>query len=240
MATDVWVETKICPYCTSTDVGLYKIVNSPPSIKIEFCGGLLPMLATVRFVKCNQCGLIIQSPRMSDDRIALYYSSGVYRNTLETAIPDMDRGEIMRANTIAEWAEGLGALPVKSHLDIGCSRGSFLKRINAGKKYGWDFNHDYAREQIEIVRKKDELVPCELVSALHVLEHTTDPARELKWYRSLSTRWVLIEIPRNDAVLRFAHLYYFPVDVLVGMFKKAGMKIHTMIDYPNIRILAEV
>lgn len=240
MPADVWVETKLCPYCGCNDVGQYKIVNSPPNIFIDFCGGKLPVQAKVRFVKCLQCGLIIQSPRMGDERIADYYASGTYRNTLETSIPDMDRGEIMRADTIAKWLEELKILPVNSHLDIGCSRGSFLKRVKAKYKYGWDFNHDYAREEITIVRKKEELIPCELVSALHVLEHTTDPIAQLKWYRSLSTHWVLVEVPREDSTLRFSHLFYFPVNVLKGMFQKAKLKIHSMVEYPNTRILAEI
>lgn len=240
MATDIWVETRICPYCHSGDVGQHQIVNSPPLFSIDFCNGKLPVQAIVRYVKCNQCGLIIQSPRMGDERLAHYYASGIYRNTLGTSVADMDRGEKLRADTVATWLEGLNIGQINSHLDIGCSRGYFLKRIKARHQYGWDFNHDYAMEQITVVRTKAELVKCELVSALHVLEHTTSPQDELNWYKSLSSRWVLIEVPRVDAGLRFPHLYYFPPEVLAGMFKKAKLNIVSMIEYPNTRILAEI
>jgi len=239
MARD-WVEVTECPVCTWRGLEFYKLVNSPPRLDVEFCGGKLPMLALVSYVECRKCGLIIQSPRMTDERIDLYYSSGVYRATQEISVEDMDRGEVMRADTAAEWLQGMGILPIESHLDIGCSRGSFLKRVNAAQKYGLDTNHEYGVESFTVIRETAAVVPCELVSALHVLEHVTDPLGQLKTWRAWSTKYVLIEVPRPDSGLRFPHLYYFPVKVLEEMFKKAKLKIIALIDYPNTRILAEV
>jgi len=83
----------------------------------------------------------------------------------------------------------------------------------------------------------------ELVTSIHVLEHTTNPMRELEWYKSLATKYVLIEVPGISAkggALRFAHLWYFPPKVLADMMVKCGMKIVEIDESSNTRILGKV
>jgi hypothetical protein len=82
----------------------------------------------------------------------------------------------------------------------------------------------------------------DLVSAIHVLEHTTDPLSELKHYADMTSKYLLIEVPGltcTGGPLRFAHLFYFPPQVLADQVTKLGFKIIDMQTEPNTRILAE-
>jgi hypothetical protein len=233
----MWVNINRCPYCGS-QVSDYRAAYSHPVFNAEFCGGTVPVQTLARFVRCDSCGLIIQSPRMSDERIGLYYSSGLYREASGRNLMQLDAGEERRAERVKAWVCAVPSFTpdLKSHLDIGCSRGSFLKAMRAHTQHGFDANSGYARD-VQAFDSREKLKRYELVSSIHVLEHVTDPQAELKWYKSLSTRWVLIEVPGVSSALLFPHLFYFPVPVLMGMIEKAGLKIVAMTDVPPITVL---
>lgn len=228
---DGWIEYQSCPHCGGT-LGGRRQYTSAPHLTVEFCGGSLPVKAVAVFVQCQTCGLILQSPRMSDERLELYYSSGNYRNTLGSTIDEMLADENKRAKETAEW---LHYYP-ESHLDIGCSSGAFLNAVGANRRFGYDEFTGYAGGITLVGRNTIE--KHELVSALHVLEHTPDPWKELAWYKSLSCKYVLVEVPAVTAPLRLPHLWYFPPKVLSDMF--VGMRIERMECGAVTRILAEI
>lgn len=233
-----WITVVRCPYCGGADFAKYKSVVTAPVLRVDFLGGDLPVQTVTQYVSCLTCGLIIQSPRMADERISDYYSSGMYRKTLGISQEEMDTNEQGRAADVAAW---LGYAP-ESHLDIGCSRGYFLQSVGAKKAHGFDENPAYA-EVDNVFSKSGDLGFYELVSSLHVLEHTIDPMAELRWYKSLSVDKVLIEVPGANCrggPLRFAHLFYFPPALLEEMVESAGMKIERIDANPNTRILARV
>lgn len=175
---------------------------------------------------------------MSDERIAQYYSSGLYRQTLGIDTAAMDADEKRRALDVAVWLDKRGIMP-NSHADIGASRGYLLQEVGADAQGGYDVNPNYADCSIELIN----LRTFQLVTSIHVLEHTTNPMRELEWYKSLSTEYVLIEVPGINATggaLRFAHLWYFPQKVLADMMVKCGMEIVEIDESSNTRILGKV
>ena len=174
---------------------------------------------------------------MSDKRIAQYYSSGLYRQTLGISQEDMDADEKRRALDVAVWLDKRGITP-SSHTDIGMSRGFLLTEVGADVQSGYDVNPKYSTLEVTRVEGK-----FELVTSIHVLEHTLNPMRELLWYKSLSTEYVLIEVPGINATggaLRFAHLWYFPPKVLADMMVKCGMEILEIDESSNTRILAQI
>jgi hypothetical protein len=173
---------------------------------------------------------------MTDERIAEYYSSGAYRQTLGIPIETMDADELRRAQDIAFYLKTHGVKP-KSHADIGASRGYLLSEMGAEVQNGFDVNPKYG-EYEEVKHRK-----YELVTAVHVLEHAINPIGEIRWYKSLSSDKVLIEVPGETCQggpLRFAHLYYFPPNVLANMMQDAGLSIIEIETEPNTRILATV
>ena len=232
-----WITSTHCYYC-NTPLVPHLTVISAPVLTVDFCGGDLPVLASSTFVKCPACGLVAQSPRMSDERIEHYYSSGLYRQTLGISRADMDADEIRRAIDVDAWLIKRGVLPV-SHADIGSSHGDLLYEVGADIQCGYDINPKYAGREIESVDDKT----FELVTSIHVLEHTTIPMQELEWYKSLSSDYVLIEVPGINAqggALRFAHLWYFPPKVLAEMMVKCGIEIVEIDESSNTRILGKV
>jgi hypothetical protein len=173
---------------------------------------------------------------LNDENIALYYSSGFYRDTLGISVEDMDADELRRAQDVADWLWTRNITP-KSHADIGASRGYLLEKVGAGEQNGYDVNPKYGEYD------KVKFATYELVTAIHLLEHVTDPKAELKWYKSLSSDKVLIEVPSEKSQggpLRFAHLFYFPADLLVSMVEAAGMTVIELVREPHTRILAKV
>lgn len=174
---------------------------------------------------------------MSDERIAQYYSSGLYRQTLGIDTETMDADEKRRALDVSLWLDRRGIVP-SSHADIGASRGYLLSEVGAGVQGGYDVNPNYAAHNIANADGK-----YELVTSIHVLEHTIHPATELLWYKSLASDYVLIEVPGINATggaLRFAHLWYFPPKVLADMMVKCGMEIVEIDESSNTRILGKV
>jgi len=232
-----WITSTTCYHC-NTSLQPYRTVISAPALTVEFCGGDLPVLTSSTFVICPACGLVAQSPRMSDDRIAQYYSSGLYRETLGLSTEAMDADEKRRALDVAVWLDKRGIMP-NSHADIGASRGYLLSEVGAEIRGSDDINKKYGEFDFGGVDDRQ----FELVTSIHVLEHTINPMRELMRYFMLSTGYVLVEVPGINATggaLRFAHLWYFPPKVLADMMVKCGMEIVEIDESSNTRILGKV
>jgi hypothetical protein len=161
---------------------------------------------------------------MTDARIKEYYSSGVYRQTLGLSQVAMDDDEQQRAREIVDFLEDHKVEPT-IHCDIGSSRGYLLDQTNAlfgCTTIGRDLNLGYIDVQCEGEGKPD------LVTAVHVLEHTTDPKKSLNEWAAMTTRWLLIEVPGEKCKggpLRWAHTYYFPKPLLERMIIDTGCKI---------------
>jgi hypothetical protein len=230
-----WIEVKQCHFCGNEVLLPYKTVNTAPYLQINFCHGSFPVMTPSVFIKCTDCGLVMQSPRMSSERIDYYYSSGVYRDTLGIPVEAMDADEKRRASETAQW---LNIKPA-SHVDIGASRGYLLHEIGADVAHGIDTNENYGAE----ITSRNTQYRYELVTSVHCLEHTTNPLKELHWYKSLSTDKIYIEVPGENCKggpLRFAHLFYFPPAVLVDMVESIGLKIIRTETEPNTRILCTI
>lgn len=236
-----WIALDTCPNCGSGSLVQYTQSVTAPFLTVRVFDGSLNVATISQYVICKDCELVMQSPRVTDERLREYYSSGFYRDTLGITVDSMDTDEKRRSTEIAEWLKGQNITP-KSHLDIGCSRGYFLDLVDAETKHGFDYNPEYS-ESVEVFDDKSRLEKYELVSAIHVLEHSTDPLADLHWYKSLSTDKVLIEVPGENCKggpLRFAHLFYFSTDVLIAMVESTGMKVLEVVREPHTRILAHV
>lgn len=234
-----WLKLDTCPDCGG-GLSQYDMAYTAPYFEVEFCNGRLPMVTVSNFKSCDACGLVVQSPRMTDERIIYYYSSGLYRDTLTLTSADMDADEQRRASDVADWLRQQSVKP-KRHLDIGCSRGYLLESVGASVQHGYDNNPSYSGH-IRVYGDKSKLQQYDLVTAVHVLEHTINPAQEIEWYKSLTTDLLLIEVPGENCKggpLRFAHLYYFPPETLVDMLIWAGLRVMAMERDPNTRILCK-
>jgi cyclopropane fatty-acyl-phospholipid synthase-like methyltransferase len=237
------IKLTTCPVCGTEDFALMGSFFSPPSMNMETAYSYLPIAVRVSYDRCLRCGVIFQNPRMSDEAIEQYYSSGDYR--LHTGKVNVDEDEKERSWRIVN---DLDMIPTR-HLDIGCSRGYLLqatkKSFGCGIQ-GVDTNPEYAVEGIPVV-KDIKLVwgDFDLITAIHVLEHVTDPK---KFLLSLTNRLkpggtVIIEVPSMNSTggpWRLAHTFHFEPWVLTLLCESVGftvksieMKEHTKVELTN-------
>ena len=174
-----WISIERCPLCGGQVIP-HTVVYTAPFLMVQFAGGSLPVVTASTYVRCAECGLIIQSPRITNERLNEYYASGAYRATLGLSQQAIDRDETNRAQNLADWIYQLGLRP-GSHLDIGCSRGFFLEWTQAGFDcdiLGYEPLPGYTHSWIPTVQQLPER-EFDLVSMIHVLEHSPDPVQDL-------------------------------------------------------------
>ena len=192
---------------------------------------------------CNSCGLVFQSPRMSDQELRIFYERE-YRQLYQTSEGPTQKDlaiQRARAQVLLDFtSQHLNK--VANHLDIGCSSGLLLDRfrqkfdsnpigIEPGEAY-----RIYAKElDITVYESREELASqdagrFDLISMAHVLEHIAEPVnylRELR--RDLLTQdgALLIEVPNLYAhdCFEVAHLVSFSPHTLKQTLNKAGFNI---------------
>jgi cyclopropane fatty-acyl-phospholipid synthase-like methyltransferase len=221
------VEVNKCMVCGSDTIISAGTYNSRPSMKVDLGYTVLPVIARVSYSQCLMCGMIWQNPRMSDKDLNEYYSKGHYRQYLSATVESMDEDEILRAKRIVEE---LDMIPTR-HLDIGCSRGFLLRGTKTAFGcgiQGVDSNPSYAVDNIPVV---DDISlvwgTFDLITMIHVLEHTTDPIKELQRVKPFLSKegTLIIEVPSHKSTgspWRLAHTLHMEPWVLTNICMIAG------------------
>ncbi len=192
---------------------------------------------------CRQCGLVYQSPRMTDAECQAFYEEGyrsLYQGQESPKAGDLAVQEA-RAKAALTFLAEFARLSSPA-LDIGCSAGILLKQIHAfyqvpvfGVEPGRQYR-EYARSAgIEVYPSVDELQatqpgPFSLVSMMHVLEHLPNPLDYLHRVRESlldADGWLLLEVPNLYAhdCFEVAHLVSFSAHTLTQLVEMAGFNI---------------
>jgi hypothetical protein len=219
----------VCPLCASTRSRLFD--------QRRFHG-----LEVVNRL-CTNCGLVYQSPRMTEAESAAFYANE-YRLLQEGSRDPTLRNRIAqrkRARLMLEFIRPL--IPtVSRHLDIGCSLGILLQEINSayqdqavGVEPGEAHRLGAVKAGLTVYPSLDELEKSEparfdLISLSHVLEHLYNPVEYLAHLReSLITPFgsLLLEVPNLYAHDSFevAHLYAFSAHTLREVLARSGYEI---------------
>lgn len=192
---------------------------------------------------CSSCGLVYQSPRMTEDELTTFYE-GEYRQLYQG-----DQGpnpkdlavQQRRADSLLGFSRGKLKRCTR-HLDIGCSAGLLLGRFqesyqcqSVGTEPGNAYRR-YAQEKgLDVFASLDQLeiageAQFDLVSMAHVLEHIANP---VDYLTALRKKWLvtdghlLVEVPNLYAHDSFevAHLVSFSAHTLSQTLQKAGFEI---------------
>lgn len=214
-----WIDLDRCPLCGSDDgftgfaryMARYKQDDNTPTI-IECI-----------YYKCNQCGMIFESPRPSDEALMKLYQDMTYRSMMAMNIASQDMGESQRQARVASYIP-----PGSRLLDVGCSRGYLLEI--ARRKLGCDVlgvepNPYYTINGIPTVRTLDEVEgQFDCIACIHVLEHVADfkgmAARIIELLKPGGT--LLLEVPHEKS-LGMVHIYVFTPDVIQRIFQPLQM-----------------
>jgi SAM-dependent methyltransferase len=195
---------------------------------------------------CAFCGLVFQSPRMTEEELDAFYRdhySQLYRGG-KGIQPREIKTQHGRAAASMAFING-HIHGVQRHLDFGCSTGIQLHDFQ--KKYRNEMvgvepdpvRREHAREKgVTVYASLDELLECEpgkfdLISLFHVLEHLSDPAEYLVRFRERFLEkggWLLIEVPNlygHDS-FEIAHLFSFSSHTLAQTLRKAGFEIEAL------------
>jgi 2-polyprenyl-3-methyl-5-hydroxy-6-metoxy-1,4-benzoquinol methylase len=192
---------------------------------------------------CQACGLVYQSPRMTEEEAAAFYQAE-YRHMYQG-----EEGPIARDfSTQAARAESLFGFvrphisAIASHLDIGCSTGLILlyfekqfECLSIGIEPGEAYR-EYARQQgLTVYTSLDEVEKSgkkrfSLISMSHVLEHLPDPLGYLVHLRETlldPQGWLLLEVPNlySHDSFETAHLVSYSSRTLTQTVEKAGFEI---------------
>lgn len=194
----------------------------------------------VRNVICNHCGLVFQSPRMTEAESQEFYAAE-YRLLYQGQQGPNPKDMTVQTNR-AQVTLDFVRQNVKSTariLDIGCSTGILLHQfmeyyhceawgIEPGRVY-----REYAESTgLQVFPSLEELRLAEssafsLVSLMHVLEHLVNPVEYLARLRAEllePSSWLLLEVPNLYAhdCFEVAHQVSFSAHTLRQVLQKAG------------------
>jgi SAM-dependent methyltransferase len=172
---------------------------------------------TFRFVRCLDCGLHYQHPRIDIESIKDYYDDeyiahrkkrdwGLLAPVYHYVMDQLDR---KKERIVRPY---LKAATTGEILDVGCGAGTFLERmraVNGGRVTGVDFKDFAGAEGFEhidfhcgVLYEQDlGRSRYDLVTMWHFLEHDYDPMRTLAAARELmrDDAHLVIEVPRLDS-----------------------------------------
>ncbi len=218
-----------CPLCTST--------SSNPFDQRNFRGSQVDNRI------CVKCGLVYQSPRMTEEEMERFYQAD-YRRTYQGAEGPVSRDLVVqtaRARSLFGFIQPHIGI-INRCLDIGCSAGLILQRFkefygsqsigiepgDAYRKYVQDLG-------IIVYPSLDELEHSgekrfNLICMSHVLEHLPHPVEYLVHLREKLIEpdgWLLVEVPNLFAHDSFepAHLVSYSQHTLRQTLEKAGFEI---------------
>ena len=216
---------------------------------------------TFHFVRCRQCGLVYQNPRIKPEYIGEYYDDeyiahrkkqdwGLMTPLYNWAMGKHDR---QKAKLVARYT----ALSSSSRiLDIGCGAGTFLLRMHAlygAEITGVDFKDLSALpgfDQINFhhgpIGEQDfPEASFDLITMWHFLEHDYAPLHTLRKIRPILKQdgTLVIEVPRLDSVTfklyreRWPglqapqHTVAYDKHTVLAMVRKAGYEILDYLPY---------
>lgn len=192
---------------------------------------------------CSNCGLVYQSPRMTEEELQVFYQSEYRQIYQGDEGPNQKDIAVQkaRAKSIINLLGDCGIDQVDRFADIGSSAGGLLEEIREvyqcqviGIEPGEAYR-EYARSRGLTIFDSLEAAAAagergfDLIAMIHVLEHLPDPIGYLLNLRKnflTEEGMILIEVPNLYAhdCFEVAHLTSFSRHSLVEVLKLAGFQ----------------
>jgi SAM-dependent methyltransferase len=246
-----WFENVACCACGGRATSLF----------VEAEDDLTGRPGRFQFVRCQGCGLVFQSPRLTIEHIKPYYADryiahqergrwGVIAPLVTWAFSAVDRAKLRLVGRYVDLRSSSNVL------DVGCGTGSFLAALRestGASVSGVDFVDLSDRPTLHGVRFYHGLFydqpfgseRFDLVTMWHFLEHDYDPLRSLAAARDLLAPQgrLLVEVPRLDS-LSFKlfgdrwpglqapqHTALYDKSTLLAMIDRAGLELVAYLPY---------
>lgn len=238
---DKW-ESPTCPICKSKKYlrSYYKDITT-----WEFKGRF-------SIVKCNNCGLLIQSPRAPFNQVSQYYPSERYWGMDANKLKKTKNWKKKREKDFGYIYKRLLNYRLKGKiLDIGCGTGAFLTKF---KEKGWETcGTDIIKPLISYARKVHSLTVLEgniediplkenyfdVITINNVLEHVYHPDKTLIKVRKLLKKdgIIMIAVPNSESIGHHLfrknwnlfspgrHLYIFSPNNITTILERSGLDV---------------
>jgi len=168
-------------------------------------------------IRCTNCGLLVTSPRPSNDKLGRYYTSPAYTSHVNTAKNIIDKIYFRARQFTLKWKLSILENTIlissqKNLLDFGCGTGEFLKvaKSNGWSTMGMEPSH-FARKQADATIAQDIKASTEEVTGhnkrfnaitlWHVLEHVENLNETLKTLKDLleQSGIIFIAVPNHTS-----------------------------------------
>ncbi len=219
-----------------------------------FSGPLNPGPFAMR--RCNGCGLLFNSPRLSAEGIRSLYNDQYYFFQREDE-PEFERIVTIYQRTIAEIAS---VIKTGRALEIGSAKGYLLALMTA---LGWRptgievspdaahyaataFGADCFTGTLEEYFRSTRRSSFPLVLAIDLLEHLEQPQEFIRLLREVveDGGWLIIDTPNGGAYnisvqgsqwkgFNPFHIFLFTRENLVTMLANNGFEVHKVFSYSN-------
>ena len=234
-----------CPICEKNDCSSFLKKKIDITDPIKLYGAANGIKHSQDLVKCNNCGLIYENPRLSEELIIYGY-----KNSNEDGHDTQYHLRVKSFyNAISKIKEKLPVNPVI--LDVGSAGGAF---IEAAKKHGYDNvegiepstqlyeksterQHKIFNGDLKEFIKKNYNRKFDLVCYWDVIEHLADPKKELELTKNILNKdgLVLINFPdigtfqaklfgKNFWWIISVHLVHFTKDTMKNLFQLVGLE----------------
>jgi SAM-dependent methyltransferase len=225
------VSLPACPVCAGAQL---RTVETVPDAYI-------PLLV---LQQCAQCGVIFLNPRLTHESIIVIENASTVYDLTDDEAEQIIAGSSTQA---AQYLAGFARSGGRRWLDIGCNRGLLLEAV---RRLGWQpVGVEIAAEATRHARQQYDLTvysdldalageaPFDMITAWHVLEHTTDPVGFLRAAAAkLTPGGVLaLQVPAYDYRVEYAergqlsglicsvHNFYFTLDGLRQVLSRTGL-----------------
>ncbi len=198
---------------------------------------------------CTNCGLVYQSPRMTEEELNEFYKAEyrkIYQGGEGPSQEDLNTQKA-RAESLNNFAQQ-HIDQISRHLDIGASAGALLGHFqntfnnhSVGIEPGEAYRMHAQSQGLKVYNSLNDLqrnkeANFDLISMSHVLEHIPDPVDYLRNLREeilTPDGWLLIEVPNLYAHVSFeiAHLLSFSPHTLEQTLEQAEFKVVKMIEH---------
>lgn len=186
---------------------------------------------------CPGCECTYLSPRMTEAGMKAYYASGAYLDGFKNYSNFGERRRALtRMNVLMQFTN---IQKPDRALDYGCGEGHFLMRMRDlwrdVETVGYDL-HRYPNAVHDVITDKDKITGTfNMITCLHVLEHTYDPMAELSWMWDLLEKdgVLMLELPVVRKIM-VEHPVTFHYNAVPLMMDKIGCENYTRMHIPAI------
>lgn len=243
-------ESVVCAVCGADDFNVLQAAKYPPQLTatdfLKMYHSSSDQILLDQVVQCRQCDLVYLNPRIRSDIILQAYSDAVD----STFIAQNPLRVRTFYRTLEKLKNELGLKEKQKVLDIGCAGGAFLKAASdlgfkttgvepsrwlcefGKKEYGLDLRPGVLADH------KFEVDSFDLITMWDVIEHLTDPKKELSRIREILKPDALLVLNYPDVeswACRIlgkkwpfylgVHLIYFSPQTITRLLKESGYEV---------------